>query len=120
MLKIIVFYNHVSVCSEPLGMENGDIPDENIRASHERNDKRAKKGRLNGKSFWSTYKGTYPSNQSWIQADICYQTLISGVATQGDGQHKEWVTSLKVSSFSMNTSDEEVFIKDTKGNAMVS
>ena len=117
-----MFCIHVSVCSEPLGMENGDIPDENIRASHEHSKNPAKKGRLNGKSFWSTYRDTYPSNQSWIQADIGYQTPISGVATQGDGQleHAEWVTSLKVSTFLMNPSDDEVFIKDSKGNAMVS
>ena len=109
---------YVSVCREPLGMENGDIPDENIRASHERIKNPAKKGRLNGPSFWSTHQ--YRSVQPWIQADIGYQTPIFGVATQGRKNGKEWVTSLMVSTFLVNTSDEEVFIKDTKGNAMVS
>ena len=101
-------------------MANSEIPDKNIQASHEHTNKPATHARLNGPSFWSTYRDTYPSVQPWIQADIGYQTPISGVATQGDGGGTEWVTSLKVSTFSSSTSDVEVFIKDSEGNAMVS
>ena len=106
-------------------MENGDIPDENIKASHVGRD--PWEARLNGQTFW------YCSGDiiaPWIQADISYQTYVSGVITQGDGGDiftngrvgttVDWVTSLKVSTFSMSISDQEVFVTDEEGNIKVS
>ena len=104
-------------------MESGDISNENIRASslwlNEEgvNARPAWHARLNGKSCWI---GT--GTTAWIQADIGYQTYASGVVTQGDGGvggkngYPDWVTSIKVSTFSVSSNDKEVFIKDDKGN----
>ena len=54
-------------------------------------------------------------NEPWIQADIGYQTYVSGVATQGtpyehNGVHYNYVTSFKVSTFYMTNDDDEVFV----------
>ena len=106
-------------------MENGDIVDENIMASSEfKYDSKtffAHLARLNEPSTWVAY-----SHQPWIQADIGYQTYVSGVITQGAGEvgrdsgYAEWVSSIKLSTFSMNTTnDEEVFVKNSNGEVKV-
>ena len=103
-----------SVCSDYMGMENGDIPDANIRASTSFSEKfPAKNGRLFGAwpsmGPWSV-EGTV--SDPWIQADIGYQTYVSGVVTQGDGgygSNPNWVTTLKVSTFAFNTNGTEEF-----------
>ena len=60
--------------------------------------------------------------QPWVQADIGYQTYVSGVVTQGDGGDggDDWISSIKVSTFLMSTNDEEVFVKDGQGEVIVS
>ena len=108
-------------------MENGDIPNVNIQASSYYETRDPWKGRLNGLSFWSC-AGHFIA--PWIQADIGYQTYVSGVITQGDGGDMytngrdgttvDWVTSLKVSTFSMSNSDQEVFVTDEESNIKVS
>ena len=114
-----------SVCHDPLGVENGDIPDENIRASSEF--KTSKHGvgylyswraRLNGDYTWGAATS---DSQRWIQADIGYQTYVSGVVTQGDGGFgvADWVESLQVSTFLTDTSDEDIFVQDKDGVVMV-
>ena len=60
------------VCQDRLGMENGDIPDSNIQASHENKDvtdRNAEHGRLNGSSLWAAFSQD-DALQPWIQADI--------------------------------------------------
>ena len=101
-------FAYSSVCFDHLGVENGDIKDGNIQASSIYYDNQAfstYKGRLNGNSYWATNGGI---NEPWIQADIGYQTYVSGVATQGYPQ--EWVTSIKVSTFFMTAADDEIFV----------
>ena len=104
-------------------MENGVIPDKNIQASDEIAGNPASEGRLNGPSNWSWYGDRPPP---WIQADISYQTQISGVITQGDGgrsnnpSYIDWLTSLKISTFEMSTDDVEVFVTDEDGTVKVS
>ena len=101
-------------------MENRDIPDDNIQASSTwGGNYLAWYARLNGNSCWT---GT--GKTAWIQADIGYQTYVSGVVTQGDGTvgSPHWVTSIKVSTFPVSSEDEstEVFVKDGYGNHIVS
>ena len=102
-------------------MQSGEIPDENIQASGFANNRPASYARLNGDKVWLE-RGT--ENKPWIQADIGYQTNVSGVITQGDGSQTDstpdWVTQLSVSTFKNNTDDEEVYVKDNNGNDMVS
>ena len=101
-------------------MENGDIPDSNIQASSEYSsyNMHAYKARLNSATAWAA-KDDIP----WIQADVGYQTYISGVVTQGDngyGGFDDWVTSFKVSTFFMSNNDPEVFVTDSNGSELVS
>ena len=83
-------------------MENGDIPNEDIQASDWYSSRPASNARLNGPSK----RGAYDSAENpWIQADLGYQTFVSGVLTQGDGDGQtngDWVTSFKVSTFLVN------------------
>ena len=103
-------------------MENGDIVDENIMASSEFSPPKAFKpwkARLNGDFKWMASSS---DSQPWIQADIGYQTHVSGVVTQGEGDHvgdSDWIKSIKVSTFYMTTSDEEIFVKDLGGEIKV-
>ncbi|XP_072016512.1 lactadherin-like [Amphiura filiformis] len=101
-------------------MQNNDIPDENIRASSESNsgNYQARLGRLNDPSCWAALTGQ--TGTIWIQADIGYQTHVSGVITQGDGGigSPDWVTTFKVSTF-LTTGANEVFLEDQNGDAIV-
>ena len=111
-----------TVCSDHLGIESSNIiPDENIQASGSFGNLHAWEERLNGAKFWAE-KGNKVA--PWIQADIGYQTSVSGVITQGDGKQvdktPDWVTTLKVSTFKISTDDEEVFVKNVNGTVKVS
>ena len=102
-------------------MENGDIADENIMASSKFRDHFSSvMARLNGNSTWVAATS---DTQPWIQADIGYQTYVSGVVTQGEGNisgfSRDWVTALNISTFYMTTSDEEVFVRDENGEVKV-
>ena len=102
-------------------MENHDIPNNNIQASSTTNSicLLAWYARLNGGSCWSGRGAT-----AWIQADVGYQTYVSGVVTQGDGgvHDPHWVTLIKVSTFpsSSNNESTESFIKEANGTHIVS
>ena len=92
-------------------MENGDIPNENIQASSYNERFEPWKARLNGEDFWSR-DGSVA--EPWIEADVGYQTNVTGVITQGDGgigagATEDWVTSLKVST-KIAPEDDEVFV----------
>ena len=109
-------------------MENGDIPDENIeaygttsRCFPTADDCKPQQARLNGLKSWIGDSLQQPPFV-WIQADIGYQTSVSGVVTQGNGNtiNIDWVSSIKVSTFSTSTDDEEVFVKDEQGEVIVS
>ena len=110
----------ISVCTDYLGVESGEIVDSNIQASNTAGSwAAASKGRLNGPSCWATYASKV---EPWIQADIGYQTDVSGVVTQGGGTWDgalDWVTSVKVSTFKLSTNDEQVFIENKDGTHMV-
>ncbi|XP_072016793.1 neuropilin-1-like [Amphiura filiformis] len=99
-------------------MENGEIPDANIQATSVYGSNRATNGRLNHHwGFWCSVPGQ--SGTIWIQADIGYQTYVSGVITQGGGQRNPyWVTSFTVSTF-MTAGADEVFVADRNGNAII-
>ena len=101
-------------------MRSGDIPDANIQAiASTYSSLPAINGRLDSQLPW-TVPG--PVSNPWIQADIGYQTYVSGVVTQGDGGYlvPSWVTTVKVSTFEANTYDVEEFITDDNGQVKVS
>ena len=109
------------VCYDYLGLESGEIPEVNIKASDEYRSHPATQARLNGQAFWSASSSV---EDPWIQADIGYQTYVSGVVTQ-DGRwiwngNWTWERSIKVSTFSVSNDDTEVFVKDKYGEDIVS
>ena len=116
-----------TVCNDSLGMKNGDIPDVNITASSEfilpknsmdgEGNGYAREARLNRRSCWRAKLSS--TKKPWIQADIGYQTNVSGVVTQGDGGigPEDWVKTLKVSTFFKSTNDTEIFVKDDPGKS---
>ncbi|XP_019645317.1 PREDICTED: neuropilin-1-like [Branchiostoma belcheri] len=68
-------------CSNPLGMESGDIPNDHITASTEDVGYEAWRGRLNNTNkAWQT--NTVDTDQ-WLQIDLGGQKVITGVQTQG-------------------------------------
>ena len=81
-------------CQEPLGMENGEIADGQISASSELNDRHAAfQGRLNAASW--TAQGS--DLNIWIEVDLGNKdTIVTGVATQGNNNHAQWVTKYKL------------------------
>ena len=92
-------------------MKNGDIPDGSIHAISFRNANTIPtNGRLDGSGQWSA-DGSI--SNPWIQADIGYQTYVSGVVTQGCGNNAYscWITKIQVSTFTSESS-LEAFIED--------
>ena len=102
-------------------MENGDIPDKNIKASSYNSEYfHVRYARLNGNGgkIWAAE----PSDKErWIQADIGYQTHVSGVITQGlvHSNMVLFVNSVMVSTFLSSINDEELFVEDASGKAKV-
>ena len=92
-------------------MENSDIPDANIMASQGN-----EKGRLNAQiPFYLSRALSDP----WVQANIGYQTCVSGLVTQGDGGHSgadDWVTSFWVSTYQVDLTSTQTFIKENGQN----
>ena len=96
-------------------MENGDIPDANIITSDG-----DQKGRLDTlQPFELTPSQITSGSSPWIQTDIGYQTCVSGVVTQGDGESgadADWVTVFWVSTFQTSKASTQVFIKENGAN----
>ena len=100
----LYFSPGVDETNEYLGIQNGDIPDANIQASHV-----SSKGRLCSRSPFHKHVTGNP----WIQANIGYQTRVSGVVTQGDGQRDgDWVTSFWVSTSPTSSANALIYIQE--------
>ena len=98
-------------------MENGDILNGMIKASEVSSNFYAHLARLNSIEYAWLEEGSGGS-MPWIQADIGYQTSVTGIITQGDSvdtTHRDWFTKLKISTFidtPTTTSYTEVFIEE--------
>ena len=82
-------------------MTSWQIPDANIQTSAEARGN----GRLRGNS---PFQAPNDASDPWIQADIGYQTCVSGVKTQGIAGDN-FVTSFWVSTFGTSGSKEVSF-----------
>ena len=104
-------------CTDYLGVENGDIPDANFNASHAQGS--AYNARLNEPSAWRVDGST---SGPWIQVDIGYSTNVTGLLTQGkrysSPSSENWITKLKVSTFT-TTADDELFFSGSDGRVKV-
>ena len=88
-------------CKVPLGMENGNIQDDQITASSQWNSAThgTTRARLNllpssGAGGWVALQHTV---DEWLQVDLRSQyTSVTGLATQGRNDHDQWVTKYYV------------------------
>ncbi|CAM9555264.1 unnamed protein product [Lampetra fluviatilis] len=87
-------------CNQPLGMESLEIRDEQITASsmYPNKEWQPKQARLNNPIH--AWTPAADSNKEWIQADLGYLKILSGIATQGaiskDSKKSYYVTSYKM------------------------
>ncbi|XP_033106829.1 EGF-like repeat and discoidin I-like domain-containing protein 3 [Anneissia japonica] len=93
-------YSISELCIDPLGIEDGTIPVEQLSASSEYSFVNgAHRGRLNTEATdheegaWSS--GTTDQNQ-WIQVDLGKRHKVHGVITQGRNKLNQWVTSYEI------------------------
>ena len=79
-------------CQEALGMESGDITDEQIRASSERRDNHAAiQGRLHNTEKHGSWQAYKDDASQWLQINLTGQYVVTRVATQGSDRHDHWV-----------------------------
>ena len=90
-----------------LGMESGNIPDNNITASSAIS--QAKNGRLNNAGSWCA--DTADNNNPYLQIDLQTLDIICAVSTQGNSQADEWVETytLQISTNGTTWTDYEEF-----------
>ena len=76
-------------------MENGAIPDGQLKASTEWDGNlNVPQGRLRSPRSWST---RYNDANQWYQVDVGSKyTKVTGTATQGRGDHPQWVKKYKL------------------------
>ncbi|XP_028411627.1 coagulation factor VIII-like [Dendronephthya gigantea] len=112
-------------CKMALGMENGNISDEQITASSERDiNHRAANGRLNFTPR-DGRRGAWSSQQQdlhqWLQVDFQRSTLVTGISTQGWNGKKFFVKCYTVSSQDLDGKKFQHFlengaVKEFQGN----
>ncbi|XP_038062078.1 lactadherin-like [Patiria miniata] len=106
-------------CSTPgaLGMEDGTIPDNRIRASSSRSSCcLATNARLNDDGYAWVAAGS-DSSIDWIEVNLVESTVVSGVITQG-GIFDDYVTSYKV-DYQKQPSSGYRHVTDESGNIKV-
>ncbi|XP_033118231.1 inactive carboxypeptidase-like protein X2 [Anneissia japonica] len=90
------------LCIDPLGVEDGTIPDEQLSASSEHKSQvGAHRGRLNierdswGRGAW---RSKINDQHQWIQVDLGKLHKVHGVITQGRNEKSwpNWVTSYEI------------------------
>ena len=109
----LIFFKGFSkaACDQPLGMQNGAIPNSALTASSEAGVAHSpNRGRLNyatpAPAAWSSGGAHYLKN-SWFQVDFGSWTKVTRIATQGRKYAYEWVTRYRVSY-----SYDGIFFKD--------
>ncbi|XP_071958874.1 uncharacterized protein [Antedon mediterranea] len=112
---------NVITCEEPMGMESYEIQDYSIQASSVQqlgtNQHRA---RLNSQQIENAQGGWQPLNSNsnqWIQVNLGWLKVITGVVTQGKHGGNKWVTEFEI-LFSMNGIEWDAIL-DNEGNSKV-
>ncbi|XP_028512777.1 uncharacterized protein LOC110231997 isoform X1 [Exaiptasia diaphana] len=83
-------------CGSPLGMENGKIPNKNIRASSRWNNRYdARYGRLHGTRTWCS--GRFNIKSPYLEVDLEKPYRITYIATQGNARDNQWETKYTIS-----------------------
>ncbi|XP_038073096.1 retinoschisin-like [Patiria miniata] len=102
-------------CADPLGMENGDIPTDNLFVSDAGPPDYDKwKARLNYPAAWCARP--VDTNQ-WIRVDLGKSTTVTGLITQGRSYSDVWTKTYKVKYSSDNAA--WAYVTDKTGNPKV-
>ncbi|XP_038062047.1 lactadherin-like [Patiria miniata] len=116
--KVMPRFPPTAECSEPLGMEDGTIPDDHITASSfvDLSCCTPQKGRLNSGGAWVPWR----NEGSWIEVDLANSCVVSGVITKSrrNSAYPGYVTKYKVAFRNQSTSDS-TYVTDANGNAKV-
>ncbi|XP_072025436.1 uncharacterized protein [Amphiura filiformis] len=101
-------------CARRLGMESGEITDEQMSASSNFNTMPPQNGRLHFESDVSNRKSCWGPRQElgqeeWLQIDLKNLHTITGIITQGDGDNwrYHWVTTYRIHYASMKDGSNE-------------
>ena len=92
-----------SACNVTLGIEGGEIKDNQLSSSDSKSNHPPDEARLNGPKAWvahkdspdTFYNGYYTEYTApWIEVDFKKEKHVAGIATQGraDGRQNQWVT----------------------------
>ena len=88
-------------CSEPLGLENKNIPDAQITASTEYNAGHgASNGRLNfkaGRGKTGAWSALTNNVYQWLQVDLRAKTEVTAIKIQGRQDYDQWVKTFTIS-----------------------
>ncbi|XP_038060862.1 lactadherin-like [Patiria miniata] len=99
---------------QPLGMEDGRIPNNSIKASSQWSCCPASNARLNNKLRWNTLSS---DANPWIEVDLVESTVVTGIVTQGSSVGS-FVTQYNVAYQKQHSSDRE-HVKDGTGKIKV-
>ena len=93
----------LSPCSRPLGLESGQVGDQQITASSSYSSSvEGRMGRLNreeGGGAWCPSSVLTNTSQEWLQVELGRQVLVTGLVSQGRwdrGLGQEWTQTLQV------------------------
>eukprot|EP00058_Branchiostoma_floridae_P006901 XP_002592389.1 hypothetical protein BRAFLDRAFT_67254 [Branchiostoma floridae] len=96
-MRVEILGCSTNICSIPLGMETGAIPDDSITAS---SSMRAwygpYRGRLNGVDAGGSWVSKYNNIRQWLQVDLGEMKRVAGTIIQGQPTDDQWVTSYKL------------------------
>lgn len=116
---LVLMYSGTDTYSEPLGMENGNIPNDAIQASTELDDHHsASRARLNAEPDGEKMGAWVPqeSDESqWLLVDLGKVAEITKVSTQGGGEGSEQ----RVVSFVLAFSKDQENFQDYQENGDV-
>ncbi|XP_033109129.1 lactadherin-like isoform X2 [Anneissia japonica] len=123
LILLQTLYSHRTggACIDPLGVEDGTIPSDQLTASSVYNDQRwygADRGRLNADEnagYGEGWSAKANDNNQWIQVDLGILNEVTGVITQGSHAWNEWVTSYEVHHSVDNTNFQPV----TEGSGQI-
>ncbi|XP_078665994.1 lactadherin-like [Branchiostoma floridae x Branchiostoma belcheri] len=116
------------VCTYPLGMESGAIPDASITASSISVGFESYHGRLNGVAGVGAWAARTNTIGEWLQVDLGEMKTVTGTIIQGRSSADQWVTSYKLQysldglnwiTYASSDGSEEVFPGNTDRNTPV-
>lgn len=120
---ILFFFLVSAACREPLGIENGDIKDNQITGFSAYNDDfntyGAQRARLNLNTWPQGHRANpKKASSTWLKIDLKEKMIITGIATQGygDPQVGEWV---KQYMLLYSTGKDYLDFKDQSGTLKV-